>query len=76
MRQFDNNEMITLLRAAVRASREAFESLDLVRKCVDDADSESATEAAVLRQRTLQLSDELAKELLSREEAASTAGWF
>lgn len=72
----EKHEQVFLLRSAARAARDAFDSLALVSKCADEAGSEYASDAALLRGWASRLGEDLSQELRSLEEAEPNVRWI
>lgn len=72
----EKHEQVFLLRSATRAARDAFDTLALVTKCADEAGSEYAGDATLLRGWASRLGEDLSQELRSLEEADSNVRWI
>lgn len=72
----EKHEQVFLLRSAARAARDAFDSLAFVTKCTDEAGSEYASDASLLRGWASRLGEDLSQELRSIEDAESNVRWL
>lgn len=72
----EKHEQVFLLRSAARAARDAFDSLALVTKCADEAGSEYAGDASLLRGWASRLGEDLSQELRILEDADSNVRWL
>lgn len=72
----EKHEQVFLLRSAARAARDAFDSLALVTKCADEAGSEYASDASLLRGWASRLGEDLSQELRSIEDAEPNVRWL